>query len=161
GLAKPALPSPEQAQGTDAGSPEITSPAMTAMGVMIGTPAYMSPEQIKGRAVDRRADIWAFGAVLFEMLSGRLAFRGEDVPETLAAVLQQEPDWSAIPGPTPAPVRNLIARCLERDPRQRLRDIGEARILIESPNRSLLAQSSAPLGLPSRRWFPMAVTFVA
>src|SRR5215468_1763622 len=131
GLAKPALPSPEQAYGTDAGCPEITSPAMTAMGVMIGTPAYMSPEQVKGRPVDRRADIWAFGAVLYEMLSGRLAFHGEDVPETLAAVLQQEPDWSAILWSTPEPVRNLIARCLERDPRQRLRDIGEARIQLD------------------------------
>src|SRR5215471_1374578 len=161
GLAKPALPSPTQTPGTEAGSPELTSPAMTAMGVMIGTPAYMSPEQVKGRPVDRRADIWAFGAVLYEMLSGRRAFQGEDVPETLAAVLQQEVDWSAIPASTPAPVRNLIARCQERDPRQRLRDIGEARILIESPSHSLLAQNSAPLGLSSRRWFPMAVAFVA
>jgi serine/threonine-protein kinase len=155
GLAKPALPSAEQAQGTEAGCPEITSPAMTAMGMMIGTPAYMSPEQVKGRAIDRRADIWAFGAVLYEMLSGRLAFHGEDVPETLAAVLQQEVDWSAIPGSTPAPVRNLIARCLERDPRLRLRDIGEARILIESPSRSLLTPGSAPF--PRRRFVPIAV----
>jgi len=161
GLAKPALPSPTQTPGTDAGCPELTSPTMTAMGMMIGTPAYMSPEQVKGRAVDRRADIWAFGAVLYEMLSGRLAFRGDDVPETLAAVLQQEVDWSAIPGPTPAPVRNLIARCLERDPRQRLRDIGEARILIENPNRSLVAQSSAPPRLPRRWFFPIAVALVA
>jgi len=91
----------------------------------------MSPEQVKGRPVDRRADIWAFGAVFYEMLSGRLAFHGEDVPETLAAVLQREPDWSAIPWSTPEPVRNLIARCLERDPRQRLRDIGEARIQLD------------------------------
>src|SRR5215469_12324543 len=112
GLAKPAMQSPKQAPGTEARCPIITSPAMTAMGVMIGTPAYMAPEQVKGRAVDRRADIWAFGAVLYEMLSGRLAFHGEDVPETLAAVLQQEVDWSAVPGSTPAPVRNLIARCL-------------------------------------------------
>src|SRR5215469_8620594 len=111
GLAKPALQSPTQTPGTEAGCPELTSPTMTAMGVMIGTPAYMSPEQVKGRPVDRRADIWAFGAVLYEMLSRRRAFQGEDVPETLAAVLQQELDWSAIPASTPAPVRNLIARC--------------------------------------------------
>ncbi len=161
GLAKPALQSPKHAQGTDAGCPEITSPALTAMGVMIGTPAYMSPEQVKGRAVDRRADIWAFGAVLYEMLSGRLAFHGEDVPETLAAVLQQEPDWSVIPGSTPAPVRNLIARWLERDPRQRLRDIGEARILIESPSRSLLTPGSAPQQFPRRRFVPIAVATTA
>jgi serine/threonine-protein kinase len=151
GLAKAALQSPEQGQGTATGSAAITSPAMTAIGVMIGTPAYMAPEQVKGRAVDRRADIWAFGAVLYEMLSGRRTFDGEDVAETLAAVLQQEVDWSALPGTTPAPVRALIARCLERDPRQRLRDIGEARVLIESPNRSLLTQNSAAVRRPKRR----------
>src|SRR5262245_1223797 len=158
GLAKPALPSPTQTPGTDAGCPELTSPTMTAMGIMIGTPAYMSPEQVKGRAVDRRADIWAFGAVVYEMLSGQRAFRGEDVPETLASVLQQELDWSAIPASTPAPVCNLIARCLERDPRQRLRDIGEARILIESASRSLLTPGSAPLQFPRRRFVPIAVS---
>src|SRR5215831_12889126 len=156
GLAKPALQSLEQAQGT-----EVTSPAMTAMGMMIGTPAYMSPEQVKGRPVDRRADIWAFGAVLYEMLSGRCAFRGEGVPETLASVLQQEVEWAAIPASTPALVRNLIARCLERDPRQRLRDIGEARILIENPSRSLLTPGSAPLQLPRRRFVPIAIGLVA
>jgi serine/threonine-protein kinase len=156
GLARPALLSPKEAPGTNPASSELTSPAMTAMGMMIGTPAYMSPEQVKGRPVDRRADIWAFGAVLFEMLSGRLAFHGEDVPETLASVLQQEPHWSAIPGSTPAPVRNLIARCLERDPRQRLRDIGEARILIEDPSRSLLARNHAPRRLSRRRAFATA-----
>src|SRR5215831_15629518 len=159
GLAKPALQ--PQARGTETGSPELTSPTMTAMGVMIGTPAYMSPEQVKGRAVDRRADIWAFGAVLYEMLSGRLAFQGEDVPETLAAVLQQEPDWSAIPGSTPAPVRNLIGRCLERDPRQRLRDIGEARILIDNPSRLLLAESSAPPRHSKRRFLATAIALAA
>jgi len=161
GLAKPALQSLEQAHGTKAGCPELTSPAMTATGVMIGTPAYMSPEQVKGRPVDRRADIWAFGAVLFEMLSGRLAFHGEDIPETLASVLQQEPDWSAMPESTPAPVRNLIARCLERDPRLRLRDIGEARILIENPSRSLLTPGSAPLQFPRRRFVPIAIALAA
>jgi serine/threonine-protein kinase len=160
GLAKPALPSPDRAQRTDDALPEITSPALTGMGVMIGTPAYMSPEQVKGRPVDRRADIWAFGAVLYEMLSGRLAFHGEDVPETLAAVLQQEPDWSAIPGSTPVPVRNLIARCLERDPRQRLRDIGEARILVDNPSGFLLAQNHAPLRLSRRRAFATAAALV-
>src|SRR5215813_11953990 len=161
GLAKPALQSAERAQRTDDGLPEITSPVLTGMGVMIGTPAYMSPEQVKGRPVDRRADIWAFGAVLYEMLSGRCAFRGEGVPETLASVLQQEVEWAAIPASTPALVRNLIARCLERDPRQRLRDIGEARILIENPSRSLLTPDSAPLQLPKRRFVPIAIGLVA
>jgi serine/threonine-protein kinase len=101
---------------------------------------------VKGRPVDRRADIWAFGAVLYEMLSGRLAFHREDLPETLAAVLQQEPHWSAIPGSTPASVRNLIARCLERDPRLRLRDIGEARIQLDEGR----LKGAAPEGKKAR-----------
>ena len=84
--------------------------------------------------MDRRADIWAFGAVLYEMLAGRRAFQGEDTPETLASVLQQEVNWSAIHASTPVPLRRLIERCLERDPRQRLRDIGEARILLSDPD---------------------------
>src|SRR5262249_55382601 len=153
GLAKPALPSTTQTPGTEAGGAETKSPAMTAMGVMIGTPAYMSPEQVKGRAVDRRADTWAFGAVLYEMLSGRRAFRGEDVPETLAAVLQQEVDWSVISdSTTPARVRNLIARCLERDPRRRLRDVGEARIAIDEylANPSAEVEPTTPAGAPGK-----------
>jgi serine/threonine-protein kinase len=96
GLAK-ALQPPEQTQESGSGSPELTSPAMIALGVVMGTPAYMSPEHAKGRMVDRRADSWAFGAVLYEMLAGRRAFEGEDTPETLASVLQQGIDWSVIP----------------------------------------------------------------
>jgi serine/threonine-protein kinase len=133
GLAK-ALQPPEQTQESGSDSPELTSPAMIALGVMVGTPAYMSPEQARGRMVDRRADIWAFGAVLYEILAGRRAFNGEDTPETLASVLQQEVNWSAIPASTPLALRRLIERCLERDPRQRLRDIGEARILLSDPS---------------------------
>ena len=112
-------------------SPTITTPAVTQAGVILGTAAYMAPEQIKGAAVDRRVDIWAFGAACYEMLSGRRAFKGDDVPDTLAAVLGQEVDWSALPARTPAPVRRLIARCLERDVKRRLRDIGEARIALD------------------------------
>ncbi len=143
GLAK-ALQAPEPILGTEAGPPELTSPAMIAMGVTLGTLAYMSPEQAKSKAVDRRTDIWAFGAVLYEMLSGRRAFQGEGAPETLASVLRQEIDWSAIPPSTPASVRNLIARCLERDPMQRLRDIGEARILLLNPTPLSRSLSSVP-----------------
>src|SRR5215471_18475162 len=158
GLAKPALQ--PQAPGTEAGCPELTSPTMTAMGMMVGTPAYMSPEQVKGRGVDRRADIWAFGAVLYEMSSGRRAFRGEDVPETLASVLQQEVDWSVIPGSTPARVRNLVARCLDRDLRRRLRDVGEARIAIDEylANPSAEVEMKTPAGAPgkgSRQWMAL------
>src|SRR5499426_1423439 len=98
--------------------------AATRAGVILGTAAYMSPEQARGRAVDRRADIWAFGVVLFEMLTGRRLFEGEDVSDVLAAVLRQQPDWSALPAETPASVRRLLRRCLERDPKKRLRDIG-------------------------------------
>jgi eukaryotic-like serine/threonine-protein kinase len=115
-------------------SPTITTPAVTRAGMILGTAAFMAPEQIKSHAVDRRVDIWAFGATFYEMLSGRRAFKGDDVSDTLAAVLRQDVDWSALPARTPAPVRRLIARCLERDVKRRLRDIGEARIaLAESP----------------------------
>ncbi len=102
---------------------------MTAMGMILGTAAYMSPEQAKGRQADKRSDVWAFGAVLYEMLSGQRAFKGDDVSDTLAAVLRQDVDWTALPASTPAPVRRLIARCLDRDVKRRLRDIGEARIV--------------------------------
>ncbi len=114
-------------------SPTITSPALTGMGMILGTAAYMSPEQAKGRQADKRSDVWAFGTVLYEMLSGRRAFEGAGVSETLAAVLRQDLDWSALPVSTPVSVRRLIARCLNRDVRRRLRDIGEARIVLEDP----------------------------
>jgi serine/threonine-protein kinase len=100
-------------------------------GALMGTPAYASPEQLKGRATDRRTDIWAFGAVLYELLSGRPAFTGNTTSDIVNAVLRQPIDWSVLPAATPAPVRGLLSRCLERDVRQRLRDIGEARIALE------------------------------
>jgi len=112
----------------------MTSPAMTAMGMILGTAAYMSPEQAKGRAVDRRADIWAFGVVLYEMLSGRRAFEGEDVSDLLVAVLSKDVDLSALPASTPPAIVTLIRRCLARDPKKRLRDIGEARLLLDDPS---------------------------
>ena len=106
---------------------------MTQMGMILGTAAYMSPEQAKGRQADKRSDVWAFGAVLYEMLSGQRAFKGDDISDTLAAVLRQDIDWTALPASTPAPVRRLMARCLDRDVRRRLRDIGEARIVLDDP----------------------------
>jgi Tol biopolymer transport system component len=112
-------------------SPTITTPAMTGMGVILGTAAYMSPEQARGSVVDKRADIWAFGVVLYEMLSGRRLVDEADVSDALAVVLKGELRLDALPATTPSPVRQLIARCLTRDLRQRLRDIGEARIAIE------------------------------
>jgi serine/threonine-protein kinase len=112
-------------------SPTITSPAVTMHGVILGTAAYMSPEQARGRAVDKRADIWAFGAVLYEMLTGTRAFGGDDLTDTLTSVLRDTPNWSALPVDTPATVRRVLARCLERDPKRRLRDIGDARVDLE------------------------------
>jgi len=119
-------------------SPTLTMRA-TQLGLVLGTAAYMSPEQAKGKSVDRRADIWAFGAVLYEMLSGKRPFEGDDISDTLAAVLRQEVNWNALPASTPAAVKRLIMRCLERDVRRRLRDIGEARIVLEDPSTSAAA----------------------
>ena len=120
----------DQGSGGAADSPTLTSPAMTRAGVILGTAAYMSPEQARGRVVDKRADIWAFGVVLYEMLTARRAFDGETVSDTIAAVLTREVDLNALPRETPARVQRLLARCLTRDPRMRLRDIGEARIAL-------------------------------
>ena len=111
-------------------SPTLTARA-TQLGVILGTAAYMAPEQAKGRPVDRRADIWAFGVVLFEMLTGRRGFDAEDISETLAAVLTREVDWTALPPATPSRLRALLRDCLVRDPKQRLRDIGDARRAID------------------------------
>jgi serine/threonine protein kinase/Tol biopolymer transport system component len=115
-----------------ANSPTITSPAMmTGVGMLIGTAAYMSPEQAKGRAAGKRSDVWAFGCVLFEMLTGRRAFDGEDVSDTLANVLKSDPDWSRLPAPVPSPIRRLLRRSLSKDPRRRLADIADARLDLE------------------------------
>jgi serine/threonine protein kinase len=112
-------------------SPTITSPAMmTGVGVILGTAAYMSPEQAKGRAADKRSDIWAFGCVLFEMLTTRRAFPGGEVADVLAFILAREPDFGALPATTPPSIRRLLRRCLQKDRNDRLRDIGDARIEI-------------------------------
>jgi serine/threonine-protein kinase len=132
GLAK-AL-APEGASATaDVDSPTFLSPARTERGLILGTAAYMAPEQAKGRPVDKRADIWAFGVVLFEMLTGRRLFHGETATETIAAVIKDDIPLDQLPPAVPPAIRRLLARCLERDPRQRLRDIGEARILLADP----------------------------
>jgi serine/threonine-protein kinase len=112
-------------------SPTITSPAMTQMGVLLGTAAYMAPEQARGRVVDKRADVWAFGTVLFEMVSGRPPFPGDDLSQVLARVIDREPDWQALPAAMPAALRRLLTRCLRKDPKERLRDIGDARVQLE------------------------------
>jgi Tol biopolymer transport system component len=132
GLAK-AIESATKSPPSVTMSPTITSPAaVTGVGVLLGTAAYMAPEQARGKPVDRRADIWAFGCVLFEMLTGGRPFDGEDVAETLGAIIHKEPAWSVVPAGTPAVVLKLLQRCLEKDPNQRLRDIGDARLEIDS-----------------------------
>jgi serine/threonine-protein kinase len=113
-------------------SPAITA-AMTRPGVVLGTAAYMSPEQATGKPVDKRVDIWGFGCVLYECLSGKRAFQGETITETVASILKSEPDWTLLPAQTPAPVRSLLRRCLRKDPGQRVRDIRDARLEMEAP----------------------------
>jgi len=113
-----------------ANSPTLTMEA-TRAGLILGTAGYMSPEQARGRPVDKRADIWAFGVVLFEMLAGRNTFEGESVSDTLAAVLRADIEWGLLPADTPPPVRRLLERCLERDPKRRLRDVGDAWLLLD------------------------------
>ena len=128
GLAK--LRSDEEASGTS-GISTVTSPAITGLGVILGTASYMSPEQARGRHVDRRSDLWAFGVVLFEMLSGRRMFGGDTITDVIAAVVTREPDWSTLPSATPLAIRRLLTRCLQKDPARRLRDAADARLEIE------------------------------
>jgi len=156
----------------DASSIDIaTSPTISRMatqaGVLLGTAAYMSPEQAKGKAVDRRADIWGFGCVLYEMLTGKMAFRGESVTDTLAAVIKEDPDWSLLPPATPIRVRVLLQRCLQKDPKQRLQAIGDARIsldevLLGAPDPALAGAAgiSAPLWRRALPWAIAALLFV-
>jgi len=125
---------------TDISSSPTISRMATQAGIILGTAAYMSPEQAKGKSVDRRADIWAFGCVLYEMLTGKMPFSGETATDTLAAVIRAEPAWSQLPVATPPAIRNLLQRCLKKDAKQRLQSIGEARIAIEE------ALSGAPQG---------------
>ena len=120
------------AEGDPSQSPTSTA-AATQMGVILGTAAYMSPEQARGRLLDKRSDVWAFGCVLYEMLTGSRAFPGETVSDTIAAVLGREPDWRALPDDIPDRVRVLLRRCLERDAKRRLRDVGDARLELDDP----------------------------
>jgi serine/threonine protein kinase/Tol biopolymer transport system component len=148
GLAKalePASVAPNVSQ-----SPTITSPAMTQAGMILGTAAYMSPEQAKGRPADKRSDIWAFGCVFYEMLAGGRAFTGEDVTDTIVSVVSKEPEWSALPAATPYAVRRLLLRCLKKDARGRLRDIGEARIEIDESSAERATNSNAVVSLGHR-----------
>ena len=131
-------------------SPTFTSPA-TAIGLILGTAAYMAPEQARGKSVDKRADIWAFGCIVFEMLVGRRLFDAADVSDVLAAVLRAEIDWTKLPANTPPSIRRLLARCLERDPNKRLRDIGDARFELEAALHESPDQSARPTRSRGRR----------
>ncbi len=122
----------ERADGR--GLQTVTTPAMTHAGMILGTAAYMSPEQARGKSVDRRSDIWAFGCVLYEMLTGRRAFDGETVTDVLAALVKSDPDWTALPPGTPRPIRTMLRRALAKDPKQRLRDIADARLDLAEPD---------------------------
>ena len=161
----------EGAGGTERRNAE-NSPTLTArgteMGMILGTAAYMSPEQARGRAVDRRADVWAFGCVFFEMLTGQRAFPGEDVTDTLAAIVRGEPDWKKLPADLPAPVRVLLERCLIKDRADRLPDMSVARFLMSDPAKGLsgttpgTSPSTSPGTAPApRRLAPLVLAAVA
>ena len=124
-------------------SPTITSPTMTQAGIILGTAAYMSPEQARGKPVDKRTDIWAFGCVLYEMLTGVRAFAGDEVSDTLAFIITREPAWSALPASTPGSIRRLLRRCLTKDRRQRLSDIADARLEIAEVGAEQAAEVSS------------------
>ena len=159
GLAK-AIENPSAGGADPANSPTLTL-GMTAVGVIMGTAAYMSPEQAGGKTADRRADIWSFGAVLYEMLSGKRAFDGESVSDTLASVLKVDPDWNALPAATPASIRKLVRRCLAKDRKQRLQAIGEARIAIEEALAGApREEASAPAAGGRQRILPWAAAGV-
>jgi serine/threonine protein kinase/Tol biopolymer transport system component len=154
GLAK-AIEDPATSDGNPVTSPTLTLGA-THVGMILGTAAYMSPEQAGGKTADRRADIWSFGAVLYEMLSGKRAFDGESASDTLASVLKLDPDWTGLPSVTPPSIRWLIRRCLTKDRKQRLQAIGEARILLESPSTS----QEEPAPRPRRQLAWIAVSAI-
>jgi eukaryotic-like serine/threonine-protein kinase len=136
-------------------SPTITTPAMTQVGLILGTAAYMSPEQAKGRAADKRSDVWAFGCVLYEMLTGRRAFDGEDTSDTLASVLKTDPDWTALPADIPPPIRGLIQKCLAKDRRQRIADLSVVNFVLAE--RSAPSTPAAQTTAPARRTRALSV----
>jgi serine/threonine-protein kinase len=143
-------------------SPTITAPGGTALGVILGTAGYMSPEQAKGRPADKRSDVWAFGCVLYEMLTGRRAFEGEDISDTLAAVLRAEPDWSALPVDTPTSIRTLLQGCLAKDRRQRIADISTALFVLSHRQKldaaGAVSAATTPLATPVWRRLVPAIS---
>ncbi len=164
---------PVASRGDVSQSPTITSPAMTQAGIVLGTAAYMSPEQAKGRPADKRSDMWAFGSVLYEMLSGAKPFDGEDTTDVLGAVVRLEPDWTKLPASAPAPVRELIQACLIKDRRQRVADVSTALFVLRRAGATAAMTTTAAVSGPPaseprqyavprsrRRWIAFAPAFV-
>ena len=147
GLAKAMEPTGVSAPSASL-APTLTTPAMTGLGMILGTAAYMAPEQARGKPADKRADIWAFGCVLYEMLTGKRAFAGDDVTDTLASVLRSEPDWQLLPANLPETVRTLIHRSLDKDPRHRPSHLSVATFLLAE---DVVARSSAPLAITAEQ----------
>jgi eukaryotic-like serine/threonine-protein kinase len=149
GLAK-AMESPAGSAPSASMSPTLTTPAMTRAGMILGTAAYMSPEQAKGRPVNRRADVWAFGCVLFEMLTGQRAFTGEDVADVLSRVLQREPDFDALPPMVPARVGQVLRVCLRKDLKQRAHHMADVRLALEGAFETAVAQTATSVPVVAR-----------
>ena len=142
-------------------SPTITTPAMTQMGMILGTAAYMSPEQAKGRAADKRSDVWAFGAVLFEMLTGSRAFAGDGISEVFASVLAREPNLTAVPDSVPARVRQVLKACFQKEPKQRVHDIADVRLALEGAFETAAPQVAGTMAVGQPAWrqpLPVAVS---
>jgi len=150
GLAK-SIAQPVESAAAMTDSPTMTMRA-TQLGIVLGTAAYMAPEQAKGKRVDKRIDVWAFGVVLFEMLSGRRPFEGDDVTEVMASVVKLEPNWDALPANAPPLIRTLIERCLQKDPRQRVRDIGDVRLVLDGAFDSSADRQEAGAARTLRFW---------
>jgi len=146
GLAKAGGPGPAGWVGDAHLTHSPTMIAPTIEGVLLGTAPYMSPEQARGKGVDKRADIWAFGCVLYEMVTGRRAFGGETTSDTIVSILEREPDWSVLPATTPRAARRVIERCLEKDPKKRLRDIADARVDLEQADAPAVAAAARDTG---------------
>ena len=165
GLAKATESNPGILSGPLSDSPTVTSPAVTRLGVILGTAGYMAPEQAKGKPVDRRADIWALGVVLFEMLTGKMLYVGETVTETIAQVITQPANLDALPAQTPAAVRRILRRCLEKDPRSRFQSAGDIRIEIDEVLSGNTGNATPAPPPPARRrvwpWVPAAVAIAA
>ncbi len=163
GLAKLATSGSSLTPGVTA-SPTITTPAVTGIGTILGTAAYMAPEQARGKVVDKRADIWAFGCVLFEMLTGTRAFDGDDATVVVASIIKSDVQWSALPPDTPAAVRTVLHGCLDKDPKKRIRDIGDVRLALDgsfivTPEAVVVA--TATHGRGGRRALPLVAGVLA